>query len=53
MDLGSVISRAIHNYEVSLLKEVEFDEKEYFDGIEDHFTAGIPKCELVFSKRVD
>ena len=53
MELRSVISRTIHNHEVSLPKGVEFDEKKYFDGIEDHFTAGIPKCELVFSKRVD
>jgi hypothetical protein len=53
MELRSVISRTIHNYEVSLPKEVEFDEKIFFDGIEDHFTAGLPACDLVFSKRLN
>ena len=48
-----MISRTIHNYEVSLPNGVEFDENRFFGGIEDHFTAVLPKCELVFSKRED
>ncbi len=52
MELRSVIARTIHAYDVSLPEDTKFEEKAYFDDVRDHFTAGIPKCDLVFSKRV-
>lgn len=51
MELRSVIARTMVEYEVRFPPNVEFDEKRFFDGIKDHFTSGVPKCELVFTKR--
>lgn len=51
MELRSVIRRSIAEYEVSFPKNVRFDEKEFFGNVKDHFTGGIPRCELVFKRR--
>ncbi|KAK8911062.1 hypothetical protein QC760_000124 [Botrytis cinerea] len=51
MELRSVIGRSIAEYEVSFPKNVKFDEEEFFGNVKDHFTSGIPRCELVFKRR--
>ncbi|KAI9645352.1 hypothetical protein NHQ30_006088 [Ciborinia camelliae] len=52
MELRSVVARTIFVYEVSFPEKVKFDEERFFSGIKDHFTIGVPKCELVFRKRL-
>ncbi|TGO40918.1 hypothetical protein BHYA_0029g00270 [Botrytis hyacinthi] len=51
MELRSVIGRSVAEYEVMFPKNVEFNEEEFFGNVKDHFTSGIPSCELVFKKR--
>ncbi|KAF7867161.1 hypothetical protein EAF04_005245 [Stromatinia cepivora] len=51
MELRSVISRTIFEYEVLFPDNTKFDEKTFFKGIKDHFTSGVPKCELAFRRR--
>lgn len=51
MELRSVIGRSVAEYEIMFPKNVEFDEEEFFGNVKDHFTSGIPRCELAFKKR--
>jgi hypothetical protein len=54
MELRSVIARTVQKYDIWFPLSVEklgFDEEEFFSGIMDHFTIGVPKCELVFRER--
>ncbi|EDN98276.1 hypothetical protein SS1G_13134 [Sclerotinia sclerotiorum 1980 UF-70] len=51
MELRSVIARTILEYEVLFPENTKFDEKAFFNEIKDHFTSGVPKCELVFKRR--
>lgn len=50
MELRSVVARTIEKYEVRMADE-NFDERTFHDGILDHFTAGVPRCEVVFQRR--
>lgn len=52
MEIRSVIARTIHDYDVSLPEGQSLTEKGFFDGVKDHFIAGVPKQSLVFTKRV-
>ncbi|KAK0644859.1 Tryprostatin B 6-hydroxylase [Lasiodiplodia hormozganensis] len=52
MEIRSVIARTIHDYDVSLPEGQSLTEKGFFDGVKDHFIAGVPKQNLVFTKRV-
>jgi hypothetical protein len=51
MEMRSVIARTVHDYDISFPEAVKFDEIEFFARVKDHFTAGIPNCELVFRRR--
>jgi hypothetical protein len=51
MELRSVISRTVQKYDVCISEAEKFNEKTFFDGIKDHFTSGVPRCEVVFRKR--
>lgn len=49
-----MIARTVQKYDIWFPLSVEklgFDEEEFFSGIMDHFTIGVPKCELVFRER--
>ncbi|KAG0646070.1 Cytokinin biosynthesis 2 [Hyphodiscus hymeniophilus] len=51
MELRSVISRTVQEFDISTSDMHEFDTRGFFDGIKDHFTSGVPRCEMVFQKR--
>ncbi|QGA22244.1 hypothetical protein EYB26_009960 [Talaromyces marneffei] len=51
MELRSVVARVVHEFDVSFPKGVEFDAVNYFDRVKDHFIAGAPKQDMVFTKR--
>jgi cytochrome P450 len=51
MELRSVVARVLHEFDVSFPKGIEFDAINYFDRVKDHFVAGAPKQEIVFTKR--
>lgn len=52
MEIRSVIARTIHAYDVSLPEGELVTEKGFFEGVKDHFIAGVPKQSLTFTKRV-
>ncbi|KFZ12717.1 hypothetical protein V502_06954 [Pseudogymnoascus sp. VKM F-4520 (FW-2644)] len=51
MELRSVIAKTVCRYDISFPKGAKFDLNEFFLGVKDHFTAGIPEQELVFTRR--
>lgn len=51
MELRSVIAKTVCRYDISFPKSAKFDLNEFFLGVKDHFTAGIPEQELVFTRR--
>ncbi|KAF2833080.1 cytochrome P450 [Ophiobolus disseminans] len=46
MELRSVVSRVVNEFDVKVLEG--FDEREYWEGIKDHFTAGAPRVDVRF-----
>lgn len=50
MELRSVIARTLNEFDVSFPPGTKFD-LSFFDGVKDHFVAGVPKQELVFTAR--
>ncbi|OJD34098.1 cytochrome p450 monooxygenase [Diplodia corticola] len=52
MEIRSVIARTLHKYDVSLPDGASVTEKGFFEGVKDHFIAGVPKQNLVFTQRV-
>lgn len=52
MELRSVISRVVTEYEFGFPPNSNFDHKAFFANVKDHFVAGIPKQALVFKKRI-
>jgi len=51
MELRSVIARTVQKYDICFPEGFDFGEETFFAGIMDHFTIGVPKCELVFKER--
>lgn len=53
MELRSVVARAVHEFDVRFpVGEEEFVSEDYiFSRTKDHFVAGAPRQELVFTKR--
>lgn len=51
MELRSVIAKTVSRYDINFPKGSKFDLSSYFLGVKDHFTAGIPSQELVFTQR--
>lgn len=50
MEIRSVIARTLREFDVKFPEEVTFDIG-FFDGVKDHFVAGVPKIDLVFTQR--
>lgn len=50
MKLCSVVARVVHEFDVAFPRGIEFDPANYFDRVKDHFVAGAPKQEIVFTK---
>jgi hypothetical protein len=48
MELRSVIARTVHKYDISLEPGVDY--LKLFEEIKDHFTAGVPRCKVKFSR---
>ncbi|KAG9235686.1 putative benzoate 4-monooxygenase cytochrome P450 [Amylocarpus encephaloides] len=53
MELRSVIAKTISKFDVSFPETTEFTLKEFFGNVKDHFTAGLPKTKLVFTRRIE
>jgi hypothetical protein len=51
MELRSVISRTVQKYDVFVSDREKFNEKAFFEGVKDHFTAGVPRCQVTFRNR--
>lgn len=51
MEVRSVITRTVKDYQICFPDGVMFDEKAFFSEVKEHFTIGVPKCELVFKAR--
>jgi hypothetical protein len=51
MELRSVIARTVQKYDVCFPEGFDFDEEAFFSEIKDHFTIGVPTCNLVFMAR--
>lgn len=51
MELRSVIARSVQRYDISLPPGSDFDLQEFLSNIKDHFTAGAPPLNLVFTPR--
>jgi hypothetical protein len=51
MELRSVIAKAVLSFDVNFPDGTNFNCEEYFSNIKDHFTAGVPKQKIVFSRR--
>ena len=51
MELRSVIAKTVSRYDISIPKDVKFDLNDFFANVKDHFTAGIPLQNLVFTRR--
>lgn len=51
MELRSVIGRTVKDYDISFPKGSNFDGKEFFSRIVDHFSSGVPPQNVVFTKR--
>jgi hypothetical protein len=50
MELRSVIARTLHEFDVSFPEGTRLD-LSFFKEVKDHFVAGVPKVDLVFTKR--
>lgn len=53
MELRSVIGRMVDKFDIALPNPETFDDKSFFAEIKDHFTAGVPQCEIRFVARDD
>lgn len=53
MELRSVIGRTVKDYDINFPKGSNFDGKEFYSRIIDHFSSGVPQQDLVFTKRND
>jgi hypothetical protein len=51
MELRSVVARTLNDFDVLFPEGVKFDEVKFFKGVKDHFVAGVPKQDLVFTAR--
>lgn len=51
MEIRSVISRTVHEFDIGFPPGTKFDEEEYFSKVKEHFIASAPKQQLVFTKR--
>jgi len=51
MEIRSILARTLHEFDVSFPEGVQFDIA-FFNGIRDRFVGGVPKQDLVFTKRV-
>lgn len=51
MEMRSVIAHLVQRYRIDFPKGANFDIQKYYSDIVDHFTAGIPDQELVFTPR--
>jgi hypothetical protein len=51
MEIRSVVARSLGEFDVSFPQGFLFD-LSFFNSIKDHFVAGVPKQDLVFTKRV-
>ncbi|OKL55488.1 hypothetical protein UA08_09188 [Talaromyces atroroseus] len=51
MELRSVVARTVKDYDISFPAGVKFDGKEFFSRIIDHFSTGVPRQDVVFTKR--
>lgn len=51
MELRSVIARTAHEFDIAFPEGIEFDPEKYFGRVKDHFVAGAPAQELVFTRR--
>ena len=51
MELRSVIARTVHEYDVRFPRDQEVVAEEYFSRTKDHFVAGAPRQEVVFTRR--
>lgn len=46
-----MIARTSNEFDVSFPSGVNFDEVKFFRNVKDHFVAGVPKQDLVFTAR--
>lgn len=46
-----MVARILNEFDVSFAEGVEFD-MSFFKNVKDHFVAGVPNQELVFTRRV-
>jgi cytochrome P450 len=53
MELRSVVARTVNEFDVSVPDQENFDEKIFYAGIKDHFTSGIPDCQIQFTRRIE
>ncbi|KAL1981812.1 hypothetical protein VTN96DRAFT_2108 [Rasamsonia emersonii] len=53
MELRSVIARTVHAFDIAFPDGTAFDPEEYFSRVKDHFVAGAPAQELLFTRRSD
>lgn len=53
MELRSVIGRTVKDYDITFPKGSNFDGKEFYPRIVDHFSSGVPQQDVVFTKRHD
>jgi hypothetical protein len=51
MELRSVLSHTVQKYDILIPDREKFNEKVFYEGIKDHFYAGIPDCKIMFKKR--
>ncbi|OKL62991.1 hypothetical protein UA08_01789 [Talaromyces atroroseus] len=51
MELRSVVVRVAHKFDIAFPRDTVFDPVEYFSRVKDHFVAGAPRQEIVFSRR--
>lgn len=51
MELRSVVGRVVNEFDVKLPED--FEAEKYWNGIKNHFTAGVPKQNVVFVRVVD
>lgn len=51
MEIRSVVARTLNEFDISFPEGAQFDIS-FFKGVKDHFVAGIPKQDLVFTKRL-
>jgi Cytochrome P450 len=53
MELRSVVAQVAYEFDIAFPSHTFFDPEEYFSRVKDHFIAGAPTQEIVFSKRAN